>query len=267
MMFDKDDYIKLFEEYNDPAISYLRDHAYRFLSTKELVQSGLTGTDKKRLLDIPSHWLHNALLYARDGYKVTACDLAGGEISNSSVINCASDYDIELIPCKSLQNPVELDNLPDNIFDIVMFTEVIEHITFNPVRMWNVIYKKMKEGGKIIVTTPNYHYIRGAILNDINKLFTGYSTGIAVRDIIEIQDYAPHWKEYTKKDIYEYFSTLSPDFIISRIIYNDLYGWRNIGRVEKLMQERLFPRFFSPTMYVEIALPKKNTGIVPVPHC
>lgn len=266
-MFDKNDYIKLFEKYNDPAISYLKDHAHRFLCTKELVSSRLSRTDGTRLLDIPSHWLHNALLYARDGYKVTACDLAGGEISTPSVIKCAFDYDIELIPCQSLQNPIELDNSPDGIFDIVMFTEVIEHITFNPIKMWTIIYKKMKEGGKIIVTTPNYHYVRGSLFNDIKKLLLGHSTGIAVSDILEIQDYAPHWKEYTRKDILKYFSMLSPDFIISKIIYNDLYGWQSIGRAEQLMQKRLFPGLFSPTMYIEVELPKKNAGIVPVPHC
>jgi len=266
-MISKKDYIELFEKYNDPAISYLRDHAYRFLSTKELISSRLKNSDEIRLLDIPSHWLHNALLYAIDGYKVTACDLAGGEISNPSVIKCAYDHNIELIELNTLQNPIELDKLPDNIFDIVMFTEVIEHITFNPIKMWTLIYRKMKEGGKIVITTPNYHYVRGAMFNDIRRILSGCSTGITVSDILEIQDYAPHWKEYTKRDILIYFSKLSPDFLISKIIYNDLYGWQHIGKIERFMQKKLIPKLFNPTMYIEVELPRKDVGIVPIPHC
>lgn len=72
-------YIEYFENYGDMAASYLHDHAYRFLRTHELVTASLGNNQSAVILDVASHWLHNAYLYAQDGYRVIALDQAGGD--------------------------------------------------------------------------------------------------------------------------------------------------------------------------------------------
>ncbi len=262
----KSEYISVFEKYEDPAISYLKDHAHRFIRTRELVLSRLKTRAGVKMMDIASHWLHNAFLYAQDGFEVTALDQLGGEISAPTVIRFANDHGIKLLPCKELNNPLELETVANNTFDLVMLTETIEHMTFNPVRFWTLIYKKMKEGGKIIITTPNYYYFKGAFRKDLEKIFSGHSPGISIHDVVWMQDYAPHWKEFSKKDMVEYFSCLSPDFRMTQFVYNDLYAWDPENAFIRFGKKRA-PKFFNPTMYVEIELLRKDAGILAVPHC
>lgn len=254
------EYIKYFENFGDMAAPYLKDHAGRFLKTKQLLQPTLDENPNVVILDVASHWLHNAYLYSKDGHKVYALDQQGGEISAQQLIRFADEHEIDLIPCKALSNPVELDLLKDDTIDIVMFTETIEHITFNPVKFWSLIYKKMKRGGKIIITTPNYFFYKGALANDLKRMVKGLSPGISNHDILNLPDYAPHWKEFSAKDMVQYFSILSTDFSVSKCCYNDLYGYVPDSRLYRLCR-KLAPRFFHKTMYIEISLDKKEAGI------
>jgi len=254
------EYIKYFEDFGDMAVPYLQDHADRFLKTKELLQPTLDENPNVVILDVASHWLHNAYLYAKDGYKVYALDQEGGEISARQLVRFADEHEIDLLPCKALSDPVELDVLNDDTIGIVIFTETIEHITFNPVKFWSLIYKKLKPGGKIIITTPNYFFYKGALANDLKRMVKGFSSGISNYDILNLPDYAPHWKEFSAKDMAEYFSFLSTDFRVTKICYNDLYGYVPVSTLYSLCR-KFAPRFFHRTMYIEVCLDKKEAGI------
>jgi SAM-dependent methyltransferase len=52
---------------------------------------------------------------------------------------------------------IELDEFPypDASFDVVIFSELIEHLGTNPVRTLNEIHRVLKPQGVVIVTTPN----------------------------------------------------------------------------------------------------------------
>lgn len=113
-----------------------------------------------KLLDIGAHWLHQAILYAIDGFEVTGVDLPV-TFDRDNVRALAKAHDIRLLPNSDLEHASALKEIPDNTFDIVLFTEIIEHITFNPVAMWRQIYRIMKPGARLIVTTPNYYALRG----------------------------------------------------------------------------------------------------------
>lgn len=259
------EYIKYFEEYGDMAAPYLKDHAYRFLKTKELLQPTLDENKNAVILDVASHWLHNAYLYSKDGYQVYALDQEGGEISAKQLLRFADEHGIDLLPCKALSDPVELEILGDDTIDIVMFTETIEHITFNPVKFWSLIYKKLKPGGKIVITTPNYFFYKGTFAKDLKRLVKGFSSGISNYDILNVPDYAPHWKEFSAKDLAEYFSFLSSDFKINKFYYNDLYGHVPVSKLFSWCR-KCAPRFFHRTMYIEVSLENKEAGIEVQPH-
>lgn len=52
---------------------------------------------------------------------------------------------------------VEADDFPypDASFDVVLFSELIEHLGVNPVRALSEIHRVLRPGGALVLTTPN----------------------------------------------------------------------------------------------------------------
>jgi len=94
------------------------------------------------------------------------------------------------------------DNIPysNEYFDLIIFSEVIEHFNFYPQRFMSELYRILKPGGKIIITTPNL--VR---LNNRIKMLIGKSTNY---DIKINSDLGAHYREYTAKEI-EYLAQRS----------------------------------------------------------
>lgn len=44
---------------------------------------------------------------------------------------------------------------PDESFDVVLFSELIEHLVLNPVRALSEIHRVLRPGGRVVITTPN----------------------------------------------------------------------------------------------------------------
>jgi len=86
-----------------------------------------------------------------------------GNVIESSLLHAidfTDDYlSPELIKSKSIDFRVcniELQEIPWNVkFDIVILTEVIEHLNFNPVPTLNKIREALSDNGKIFLSTPD----------------------------------------------------------------------------------------------------------------
>ncbi len=54
-------------------------------------------------------------------------------------------------------NNIENDRFPfsDNVFDLVIFAEIIEHLLNDPCRVMREIKRVLKPNGTLILTTPN----------------------------------------------------------------------------------------------------------------
>jgi len=239
---------------------YLELHYPRFLATRKLAYETWKWQGAN-VLDVGAHWLHQSVLYALDGHHVTAADLAI-TLGDPAVESIASNHDIRLLVFEDLSSETVFDGLETDSMDVVLFCEVLEHLTFNPVGMWKAIYRVLKPGGRIILTTPN-HYALSALSQQIPRFLSGFGSGISVADILNVPTHSPHWKEFSGKELKRYFNLLSPDFSVNRLCYCSfgadtghlnwkgrlLYDWPN-----------LVPMLRNG-LYAEVDLISKTAGI------
>jgi 2-polyprenyl-6-hydroxyphenyl methylase/3-demethylubiquinone-9 3-methyltransferase len=187
----------------------------KFLDTFD--ESRSSSSKANKVLEIGSHYLHTSILLANRSYEVDAMDVEEfwrldfvKERAEKLGLNSIIENDISRLK--------SFEDIHDK-YDLVVFTEILEHITFNPIRFWKLIYQILKSGGLIYISTPNAFalpsYVR-AIKNAISMK----SVGITVDDIFSKVTYGHHWKEYSAKEIKQYFNLLSPDFGIEVNPYN-----------------------------------------------
>jgi 2-polyprenyl-6-hydroxyphenyl methylase/3-demethylubiquinone-9 3-methyltransferase len=262
-MSKRDDLIELCAPLGDNGRQYLRDHVERFRSTKARLLRSAALPPGARVLDVGAHWLHQSVLYAAHGCCVTALDVPE-TFSVVEVRDLARHHSIHLLSNSSLEHPSALAAIDQDSFDLVLFTEIIEHLTFNPVVLWREIYRVIKPGGRIIVTTPNYYGLRATLRRWLRAIRLDGS-GVEVDRILSTPTFGHHWKEYSARELARYFAQLSPDFAVSRVVYTEEYHPQFRYRKLASWIERTVPPW-RPDLYLEIALPRKRCGVVPQPR-
>lgn len=195
-------------------ISYL-GHSARYRRTvRRICELAKPGSS---ILDIGSHYLHLAYLLQGFGYNVTGIDVP--DFANSDILKKRADVlGIKNAVCDSIDRGQFLDGL-DSSFDVVLFLEILEHITFNPVCFWRRVYELLKPGGSIYLTTPNGTR-PWAVMSTIKEALLLRGIGTSVDEIISTVTYGHHWKEYSGREIQKLFALLSPDFAVEVRYYN-----------------------------------------------
>ncbi|MCU1625046.1 MAG: hypothetical protein JWL79_3891 [Frankiales bacterium] len=186
---------------------YFNTHRRRFeLTARRITEEAPRGA---RILDVGSHYLHMAGTLRLLGYEVVALDVPVFH-ELPFVRERAEALGITPAPMQRIE---EGDFLPDeeSAFDLVVFCEIMEHITFNPCKFWGAIHRLLKPGGKIFITTPNSLQLM-SVFSVLRRILTFEGVGIDVPTIFNTVTYGHHWKEYSRREIREYFALLSPDF-------------------------------------------------------
>ncbi len=240
--------------------TYLREHFYRFRETHRLAREKWHW-EQARVLDIGAHWLHQSVLFANDGCEVIAADFKA-VFEDEGLQGIASQKRIQLLGFDRLDDGDALASLETDSIDVILFCEIIEHITFNPVAMWQQLFRVMQPGGRIIVTTPNCYYA-GALFRDFSRWLTGWGTGISVDDILRRRTHSPHWKEYSSRELRAYFELLSTDFSVGRQLTFNQNNYPELNWRGRLAHDRdsLVPKSFRRYLYAEVDLAVKQAGI------
>lgn len=252
-----DSYAEMLEEIQRQGptdAGYLEAHFHRFQGTIRQFLGHWSPERGAKVLDVGAHWLHQALMLSKSGFSVTAADFPA-TLELASVKALATASRIDLHEYQELHSGKTFDGIEESSIDVVFFTEILEHITFNPVAFWKAVYRVLKPGGRIVVTTPNFYRSKGRAW-EARRLLSGFGAGISIPEILMTPTYGPHWKEFSRKEICHYFCSLSPDFFIHRALLVD-----NQFREPTSMANRALS-FLLPQLYVEIDLIEKKAGVV-----
>jgi len=162
-----------------------------------------------RILDIGSHYLHSSLILRKMGHVVEGMDVS--EFWDLEFVSDrGSKFEIVPIIQDDLQH-LSATELGDNRYDVILFTEILEHITFNPVNFWKEVHKLLKDDGLIYISTPNSLSAQG-FLRALKNLVTFSGIGNGLEMIFSKVTYGHHWKEYSYRELKKYHKTLSDDF-------------------------------------------------------
>ena len=260
-----DEFARLFEAHGATDHTYLARHYSRFTSTLSEFCSTWTPERGMRVLDVGAHWLHQSVVWRMAGFEVTALDLpVTFEVEN--IRSLARQMDITLVACADLGAADALDVVADSSINVILFAEIIEHLTFNPVRFWKQIHRILAPGGRIVVTTPNYYAWNGRVWRPW-RFLRGSGGGISVDDILNMHTYSHHWREFAMAELIRYFSLLSPDFRIAKT-----KRVRHHAQVDRQLGRRILGGVLEilpnvrPNLHLEIELDSKKRGIVVEPR-
>ena len=242
---------------NNLDICYFEFHRERY---KRLLCSikNLKISKNTKILDIGSHYLHTSILLKKLGYDVYGMDVSPfWELD--FVKKRSTQFGINKIIENQLENLDSLDNLQNN-FGLVIFAEILEHITFNPISFWEKIYRVIQDNGVIYISTPNSLALIN-ILRALKKIFFLDGLGLGVNDIFSNVTYGHHWKEYSASEVKNYFSSLSDDFkLVIKKYYYKKYYWANLNaaifKIVSAIGNASY--FFRDELEVIIYVPQKN---------
>lgn len=168
---------------------YYHIHEYRYLYIlKKITQLSLSPKDS--ILDIGCYPLHLFVTLQKMGY-----DLFGLSSHHESI----QEKNITI-------TNIEKEKIPfaNDTFCLVIMTEVIEHLTVSPTIYLKEIYRVLRPGGYLLITTPNVAHAKNRL-----KMFMGKNIYFPLFQLYETNNhedgsiYHRHNREYTQRELIE----------------------------------------------------------------
>jgi 2-polyprenyl-6-hydroxyphenyl methylase/3-demethylubiquinone-9 3-methyltransferase len=180
-------------------IDFLRFHYEKILTDFNKIFN--SNFEHKRILEISSFLGVADIALAKIGSEVYTYDIPEFQ-KNENLNELYLKFNIR--PSSGYLKDVWQDGLPypDNHFDAIILSEVIEHLNFNPLPLFQEINRILKKDGIFYITTPN----QVNLINRI-KIISGRSIRNSIHDSVTQLDQTKHticgihWREYTLKEV------------------------------------------------------------------
>jgi len=156
------EYLRLWVEPGTGHADYFGEHEARLVRTLQLIPPG---TAEDRILEMGCYLHITPALRHLLGYgEVRGCYLGSG----GSDVKLLTARDGESLVCAIDLFDCERDTFPyaSGVFATVLCCELLEHLKRDPMRMLSEIHRVLRDGGILVLTTPNIVSLRslGAII-------------------------------------------------------------------------------------------------------
>lgn len=173
---------------NPLELEYFTIHQERYkIILQEIMNLNLP--KNSRVLDIGCYPLHLFRALEQEPFEFRM----NGVASNHEPVE---DENIE-------QLNIEKEKLPfkKETFDLVLMTEVIEHLTADPRAYLTEINRVLTQNGYLLMTTPNAAHLKNRM-----KLLTGHSAHFPLKQLLETKShdesiYFRHNREFTMEEL------------------------------------------------------------------
>jgi SAM-dependent methyltransferase len=201
----------------DWEAGYLEYHRLRYQDTLRLLPPG----EGRRLLDVGSFPGHLSALAQARGWEVVGLNNAieGGGAWADFLGRCG-ERKITIRGCEVEREPFPL---PTASVDAVLFCELFEHLHLNPFHTLKEIFRVLRPGGLLILTTPNLRRIE-----TLSRLWHGWGAqppvSRAFHELFPSLLYHRHNREYTADELVYYLALQGKDlydFRLDRVYYSD----------------------------------------------
>jgi SAM-dependent methyltransferase len=131
-------------ELNDMWLNYLYNHKERYQDLLSQIQDL---DPKNKILEVGSFPGHFTVILKKLGYEIQGVD-----IKPERAEKLWEKYNLLIHNVN-----IETDSIPipTNTFDLILFTEVIEHLRLNPLSVLQELHRMLKPNGLLLLTTPN----------------------------------------------------------------------------------------------------------------
>lgn len=176
-------------------LGYATADCERFLHTLALVPEG-----RGELLEIGSNPYFTSLLLRRfrPGYSMRLTNFFGGIAGEAMQQVRMQGFDGAIEECDFVFHSLNIEEwsfpFRDAQMDVVVFGEVLEHMTNDPMHAMREISRVLKPGGQLVLTTPNVARIENVVaLLEGRNIYDPYSA---------YGPYGRHNREYTRDELH-----------------------------------------------------------------
>lgn len=176
-------------------LGYATADCERFLHTLALVPEG-----QGELLEIGANPYFTTLLLRRfrPGYNLSLTNFFGGAAGKALQKVRMNGFDGGIEECDLAFHSLNIEEwafpFADGQMDVVVFGEVLEHMTNDPMHAMREISRVLKPGGQLVLTTPNAARLENVVaLLEGRNLYDPYSA---------YGPYGRHNREYTRDELH-----------------------------------------------------------------
>lgn len=181
--------ISLIKNKNDYELSAdsLLGHRKRYRDEIEIISKLLK---KGKILDIGASPYHLTYCLGKLGF-----DICGIDINPNILKEFQLDYGLKI---KKHNIEKGKSSFKDEEFDLVVFTEIFEHLGVDPLGVLNEIRRILKPKGLLLLSTPNLYTLHKIIMFMFGRSF---NNALGELEKVERTGYMGHIREYSNMEI------------------------------------------------------------------